>query len=128
MKAFYLTSTQYLPAAGDEMIPVEALSKALPKLSYQSHFEKRTSQAATELNKDIRRTIRATLRTVASKPPDAFLRSRTSFLKAYRHMDTIPPVPFFSPEEEDYYVEEYLKQGFDYSECRWLLHVFPLDY
>jgi soluble epoxide hydrolase/lipid-phosphate phosphatase len=128
MIRFYLIPKQYLPGAGDEMIPVEKLSKALPKLSYQSHFEKRTSQAAAELNKDIRRTIRATLRTVGSKPPDAFLRSRTSFLKAYRHMDKIPPVPFFSPEEEDYYVEEYLKQGFDYSKRGWLLHVFSLDY
>lgn len=98
------------------MIPVEALYKALPKLSYQSHFEKSTSQAVAELNQDIRRTIRATLRSVDSKPPDAFLRSKTSFLKAYRHMDTIPPVPFFSPDEEDYYVEQFQKQGFDYSE------------
>lgn len=31
-------------------------------------------------------------------------------------MNDIPPVPFFTPEEEDYYVEQYRKQGFDYSE------------
>ena len=36
----------------------------------------------------------------------------------------IPPIPFFSKEEEDYWVEQYSINGFKYSECRLALHIF----
>lgn len=39
--------------------------------------------AVAELDQDIRRTVRATLRTVASPPPDAFLKSNKSYLSAW---------------------------------------------
>lgn len=102
----------YIPAAGDRPLPIDQLKKTFPKLTYNMYFEKDTAGAVAELNQDIRRTLRATLRDVASPPPDKFLRSPTSFLKAYKHMETIPPIPFFTPEQEDYYVEEYQKQGY----------------
>ncbi|KAJ7667081.1 Alpha/Beta hydrolase protein [Mycena rosella] len=104
----------YLPSAGDFM-PMEALVGALPKLSYQLFFNKQTAEAVVELDKDVRRTVRATLRTVASPPPDDFLKSRTSFLEAWNNVSEIPPVPFFSPDEEDYFIEQYGIQGFKYT-------------
>ena len=36
----------------------------------------------------------------------------------------IPPIPFFSKEEEDYWVEQYSISGFKYSECDIVLHIF----
>jgi soluble epoxide hydrolase/lipid-phosphate phosphatase len=59
---------------------MEHLAAALPKLSYQLFFNKNTPEAIAELDKDVRRTIRATLRTVASPPPDEFLKSRSTFV------------------------------------------------
>ena len=64
-------------------MPVEELAKVLPRLTYQVYFEKRTADAVKELDSDIRRTLRATLRTVASPPPEAYLKSHTDFLSAY---------------------------------------------
>ncbi|KAJ7886170.1 Alpha/Beta hydrolase protein [Mycena olivaceomarginata] len=104
----------YLPSASD-FVPVEHLVVALPKLSYQLFFNHKTPEAIAELDKDVRRTIRATLRTVASPPPDAFLTSRTSFLSGWEGVTEIPPVPFFTPEEEDYFVEQYNIQGFKHT-------------
>ena len=34
---------------------------------------------------------------------------------AWKDYDEIPPSPFFTPEEEDYLVEQYSLQGFDNS-------------
>jgi soluble epoxide hydrolase / lipid-phosphate phosphatase len=84
-------------------------------LTYQIFFEKNTQVAIAELNKDIRRSLRATLRCRASPPPDAFLTSPTSFLDVYSDYEEIPPSCFYVLEEEDYMVEEFSKQGFDYS-------------
>ncbi|KDQ11514.1 hypothetical protein BOTBODRAFT_135565 [Botryobasidium botryosum FD-172 SS1] len=103
----------YQPAVGN-YTPPEDLVPLLPKFAYQVYFEKETSTAAQELDKDIRRTLRATLRTVASPPPDAFLTSETDFLGAYNGTD-IPPIPFFSQEEEDYFVEQYSIQRFEHT-------------
>ena len=116
-----LTRLQYLPASGNEPVPIEQLLKTLPKLSYNMYFEKDTAGAVAELDKDIRRSLRCTLRDVATPPPDKFLRSPTSFLKAYKHIETVPPIPFFTKEEEDYYVEQYMKQGYANSEFTSLL-------
>lgn len=35
----------------------------------------------------------------------------------------IPPIPFFSKEEEDYWVEQYSISGFKYSECLHPSHI-----
>ncbi|KAJ7277505.1 hypothetical protein C8J57DRAFT_1504337 [Mycena rebaudengoi] len=53
-----------------------------PKLSYQLFFHEQLSEVVKELEKDIRRTVHATLRTTESAPPDAFLRSTSSFMDA----------------------------------------------
>ena len=105
---------QYIPSAGP-FAPLEMLVKAFPKLAYQIYFEQSTQAAIAELNKDIRRSLRAVLRSVSSPPPDSFLGGTTSFLDAYSDYEEIPPSTFYSLEEEDYMVEEYSKQGFDYT-------------
>jgi soluble epoxide hydrolase/lipid-phosphate phosphatase len=89
--------------------------KAFPKLAYQVYFENSTKAAIAELNKDIRRSLRAVFRSKSSPPPDSFLASNTSFLDAYSDIKEIPISTFYSPQEEDYMVEEYSKQGFDYT-------------
>ncbi|KAJ7983035.1 Alpha/Beta hydrolase protein [Mycena polygramma] len=104
----------YIPSAGD-LVSIEHLVAALPKLSYQLFFNHQTPEAIAELDKDIRRTIRGTLRTVASPPPDEFLKSRVSFLAGWNDVAEIPPVPFFSTDEEDYFVEQYSIQGFGHT-------------
>ncbi|KAJ7197005.1 alpha/beta-hydrolase [Mycena pura] len=104
----------YLPSVGD-FVPMESIVGVFPKIAYQVYFDKHTADAVSELDRDVRRTVRSTLRTVASPPPDAFLRSTTSFLEAWGDVAEIPPVPFFSPDEEDYFVEQYTIQGFKYT-------------
>jgi soluble epoxide hydrolase/lipid-phosphate phosphatase len=104
----------YIAGAGP-FTPVEQLSKYLPHLTYQIYFEKTTKKAVAELNADIRRTLRATLRSVDSPPPEGFLTNKAKFLKPYADMPLIPRIPFFSKLEEDYMVEQYSKQGFDYT-------------
>lgn len=91
------------------------LVKAFPKLAYQIYFEKSTQAAIVELNRDIRRSLRSVLRGDSSPPPDSFLTSTTSFLDAYSDYEEIPPSEFYSHQEEDYMVEEYSKQGFNYT-------------
>jgi len=104
----------YIPASGP-FLPIKHLVPALPKLAYQLFFDGNTPAAIEELDKDIRRTIRGTMRTVASPPPDTFLRSQDSFLDAWSDVEEIPPVPFFTPEEEDYFVEQFSIQGFKHT-------------
>lgn len=95
---------KYLPAAGP-FIDIKNLVSTFPKLTYQLcmldaffdsqlssfsiDFDGMTSNAIDELNKDIRRTIRATLRTKASPPPNDYLKSAESFLAAYDHLDEV---------------------------------------
>ncbi|KAF5365162.1 hypothetical protein D9757_011761 [Collybiopsis confluens] len=104
----------YIPSAGP-FVPVKELTAAIPKLTYQLFFDEKTTEAIEELDRDIRRSIRATLRTKDSPPPDEFLTSPESFLSAWNHIDEIPPVPFLTPEEEDYFVEQYKVQGFKHT-------------
>ncbi|KAJ4467868.1 Alpha/Beta hydrolase protein [Lentinula aciculospora] len=101
----------YIPSAG-AYVPIEHLTAAIPKLTYQLFFDRKTAEAAEELNKDMRRTVRATLRTKDSPPPEDYLTSPHSFLDAWGHVEEIPPVPFFTLDEEDYFVEQYQLQGF----------------
>ncbi|VDB97975.1 unnamed protein product [Peniophora sp. CBMAI 1063] len=101
----------YMPYAGP-FVPMSALVPELPHLAYQVYFDNKTKAASAELDKDIRRTLRATLRTVASPPPEGFLSSTDNFLGAYGD-EEIPAIPFLTATEEDYWVKSYEKQGFD---------------
>ncbi|GBE79079.1 predicted protein [Sparassis crispa] len=100
----------YIPSAG-HYVPNSALVSSLRKLAYQL-FLAQNERAAAELNANPRRTLRATLRTSASPPPDAFLIDPESFLGGWKDVEEIPPIPFLTPEEEDYWVEQFEIQGF----------------
>ncbi|KAF8515778.1 Alpha/Beta hydrolase protein [Hysterangium stoloniferum] len=104
----------YLPSAGP-FTPTEALVALLPHLSYQVYFAKETHAAINELNASIRRSLRSVMRSIASPPPSDFLLSLDTFLSSWRHTSYIPAVPFMTAEEEDYLVEQFDKQGFDYT-------------
>lgn len=104
----------YLPAAGP-FVPVSSLAEEFPHLGYQVYFEEETPAAIAELSADIRRTLRSTMRTASSPPPADFLISTTSYLTAWENVTTIPPVPFLSAGEEDYWVEQYSIQNFSYN-------------
>ncbi|KAG1840929.1 Alpha/Beta hydrolase protein [Suillus subalutaceus] len=101
----------YLHAAGPFADSAQ-LAAVMPKLAYQVFFENHTTEAVAELNKDIRRSLRATLRTVNSAPPDSFLTSTSNYLSAY---DNIPPIPFFTSSDEEYFVERFSIQKFDHT-------------
>ncbi|KAF7318160.1 Epoxide hydrolase [Mycena chlorophos] len=104
----------YLSGAGPFM-PIRDYIPYFPGLAYQSFFNEHTTEAVAELAKDIRRTVRATLRDKASPPPEGFLKSDKTFLGAWDDVAEIPPVPFFTPNEEDYFVEQYEIQKFAYT-------------
>ncbi|KAF7799971.1 hypothetical protein EIP86_011214 [Pleurotus ostreatoroseus] len=90
--------TQYLPYNGP-YAPIDDLLEEMPKLSYNVYFERMTNQAIHELNTDIRRTLRATLRSMASPPPDAFLQQTDSFLQGWDDMpgsDTFQALNFYT--------------------------------
>jgi soluble epoxide hydrolase/lipid-phosphate phosphatase len=130
-----MLSYQYIHAAGP-FVPIAYLVPALPRLSYQLFFDQQTEAAIAELNKDIRRTLRATLRTSTSLMPPGFLTNPNSFMAEWdefsevrttRRRDRmwlrnqlttvpqIPPIQFFTPHEEDYMVEQFSIQKFDHS-------------
>jgi len=104
----------YMPYAGP-LVPMQALAAAHPRLTYQIFFDTQTHAAVTELERDIRRTLRGTLRDVASPPPEDFLTSSDTFLGAWDHFEEIPEIGFLSKEEEDYWVEQYSIQGFKHN-------------
>lgn len=101
----------YIPSSGP-FIPIAKLVIPFPALAYQLFFEDHTAAAVVELGKNITRTTRATLRTVDSPPPAAFLKSKDSYLSGWDDVDIIPPVPFFTAEEEDYLIAQYAIQGY----------------
>jgi len=104
----------YIPAAGRH-VSKKIQAMAHRRLSYQLFFDKQTPAAIAELNRDIRRTLRGTLRDLASPPPESFLTSQDTFIGAWDDFDEIPPIPFFSKDEEDYWVEQYSINGFEYT-------------
>lgn len=77
-----------MPSAGPR-VPTEALVKAHPRLTYQLFFDKQTSAAANELDRDVRRTLRGTLRDVASPPPESFLTSPDTYIGAWDGVDEV---------------------------------------
>ncbi|KAG9092102.1 hypothetical protein FRC06_000235 [Ceratobasidium sp. 370] len=101
----------YFPAHGD-FIPTDHLVPHFPKLAYQLYFAKKTKEAHAELEKDIRKTLRAVYRTAATKPPAKFLTSAEGFLDAYEEGSLEERIPFFNKFEEDYLVKVYGVQGF----------------
>ncbi|KAL1702948.1 Alpha/Beta hydrolase protein [Schizophyllum commune] len=103
----------YMPANGEHFTPVAALVPLLPKLAYNVFFADNTTAAAAELNEDVGRTIRATLRQKSSPPPEDFLTYKDTYMGPWKKYAEIPPVPFFTPEEEKYYIEQYSIQKFD---------------
>jgi len=70
-------------------VPTETQAKALPRLMYQLFFDRQTPEAVAELNRDIRRTLRGTMRDVASPPPESFLTSSETFIGAWDHVDEV---------------------------------------
>ncbi|KAI0059348.1 alpha/beta-hydrolase [Artomyces pyxidatus] len=105
----------YIPAHGEAFTPVKELTKMLPKLSYQLFFDEKTEDAVAELARDVRRSLRATLRAVDSPPPADFLLSTESFLEGWKDVEDIPPIPYFTADEEDYLVEQYSIGGFKHT-------------
>ena len=81
-------ATPYVAAAGP-YTPVSTLVQLIPHFGYQEYFAEQTSTAIAELNTDIRRTLRASLRTVASPPPSDFLTSTSSYLDAWKNVSTV---------------------------------------
>ncbi|KAI0782257.1 Alpha/Beta hydrolase protein [Abortiporus biennis] len=110
-KAIVGTGVPYVPHAG-HFVSTEALVPLAPKLAYQLYFQNELETATAELNRDIRRTLRSVLRSVESPTVHDFLTYNDSFLGAWKDVETIPSVPFLSELEEQYWVEQFSKQGF----------------
>jgi soluble epoxide hydrolase/lipid-phosphate phosphatase len=70
-------------------VPTEHQVKAHPRLAYQLFFDEQTPAAIDELNRDVRRTLRGTLRDVATPPPDSFLTSRDTYVGAWDGVDEV---------------------------------------
>ena len=68
---------------------MKELTPLFPTLTYQIFFDSQTDVAVVELDQNIRRSVRATLRTVTSPPPDAFLKSNKSFLSAWDGVEQV---------------------------------------
>ncbi|KAF9040695.1 Alpha/Beta hydrolase protein [Panaeolus papilionaceus] len=102
----------YIPAIGP-FKSIAQLSEIFPTLRYQLFFDSKTEQAIEELNADVKRSVRATFRSVDSPPPPGFLKSAETFLGAWNKTDVIPPVPFFTPDEEGYFIEQFSLNGFN---------------
>ena len=64
-------SAPYLAAVGS-YVPISALVPLFPHFAYQVYFANETSTAIAELGADIRHTLRATFRNVASPHPTFF--------------------------------------------------------
>lgn len=80
-----------MPYAGP-FVPTRALAAAHPRLAYQVFFDTQTHEAAAELERDIRRTLRGTLRHVASPLPEDFLTSLDTYMGAWDHLEEVNAV------------------------------------
>lgn len=77
-----------MPFAGP-FVPTQALVAALPRVAYQVFFDTQTPAAVAELERDIRRTLRGTLRHVGFSPPEDFLTSLDTYLGAWDHFEEV---------------------------------------
>ena len=68
---------------------MRALAAVHPRLTYQLFFDTQTHRATAELERDIRRTLRGSLRHVASPAPEDFLTSSETFLGAWDHIEEV---------------------------------------
>ncbi|KAE9962094.1 hypothetical protein BLS_000843 [Venturia inaequalis] len=99
-------------------LPSSALAIVNPHFSYQIYLGDHPDLAATEMNADIRKSIRSCAQTAKSGVPADFLVSTTSFLgpwNAYlaaNNLTQIPASGIMSQVVEDYMVYSYSKQGF----------------
>ncbi|KAF9530955.1 Alpha/Beta hydrolase protein [Crepidotus variabilis] len=99
-------------SAARAFIPTREFGSMFETLRYQAFFDTSPTKASKELSHDIRRTLRATLRTASSPPPKDFLKSNDSFLDAWSGVKDIPSIPFFSSVEEEYFISQYELHGF----------------
>ncbi|KAG8903966.1 hypothetical protein FRC01_008909, partial [Tulasnella sp. 417] len=65
-----------------------------------------------ELDKSVRRSLRAVMRGWHNPPPEAFLTSTTSLMDVFEDDDELEPITFLSRSEEDYLVKGMEIQGF----------------
>jgi hypothetical protein len=110
-------SGPYVAAVGP-YTPVSTLALLIPDFAYQVYFAEKTSTATAELNTDIRRTLRATLRTAASPPPSGFLASNSSYLDAWKNVSTVgfEMMSVMSPQAQCRYCSRYQQSR---SSVRW---------
>lgn len=73
-------------------MPVSKITPYFPKLMYQRYFDEKTDEAIEELGKDVRRSLRATHRTIKNPPPSGFLTSKDAYLNAYAEHEVPNPV------------------------------------
>jgi hypothetical protein len=98
-------SAPYAAAAGP-YVPISRLALLIPHFAYQVYFADQAPTAIAELNTDIRRTLRATLRTAASPPPSGFLASNSSYLDAWKNVSTVG-LEMMSPRAQCRYCSRY---------------------
>ncbi|KAI0337357.1 alpha/beta-hydrolase [Trametopsis cervina] len=108
------TAIPYIPYSGP-FVPIANMVAMLPTIAYNVFFQDKTLEAAQELNGDIRRTLRGIMRTVESPPPSEFLKQTDSFMRGWDSVEDIPPIPFLTTEEEEYWVEQFESHKFDHT-------------
>ena len=74
----------YLPTNSPTFSPTSALVPYFPHLAYQVFLGETPDLASAELDADIRRSLRATLRSTVNPPPKAFLTDTKSYLGAWK--------------------------------------------
>jgi soluble epoxide hydrolase/lipid-phosphate phosphatase len=64
-------------------MPVRHLVKYFSRLMYMVYFDDKMEKAVAELEGNVRRTLRATYRSIKDPPPEAFSKSGEAFLDVY---------------------------------------------
>ncbi|KAM6489264.1 alpha/beta-hydrolase [Amanita muscaria] len=119
-------SIPYVPATRS-FTPTTSYVKFIPRFMYQIFFDEQTNKAVAELDTDIRRSLRAIYRSLKVSTPDGFFKKRDTFLGPFGSKEVkfslaeagamlseqqILPIIYLTPEEEDYFVEQFEIQGF----------------
>ena len=79
----------YLPTNSPTFSPTSALVHYFPHLAYQVFLGETPDLASAELDADIRRSLRATLRSTVNPPPKAFLTDTKSYLGAWKDVKEV---------------------------------------